>query len=458
MKATAGEDRWHPARLIPVAGIRGQEEQERRATSALLAVIRAVPEFGHALIDDLGAPKGRISTFTEIQLKDAEGKLSIPDGAVVVERGKTVWRALVEVKTGVAELGGEQVSRYLEMARDHGFNTVITISNQITATSGDVPYTIDRRKTKRVDLHHLSWWRIITEAVLQHRHRGVSDPDQAWILGELIAYLDHDNSGASGFEGMGDAWVNVRDAARQGTIQQAARETRAVAARWEQFLDYLALGLSQDLGRDVATVRPRGQDLETRLAGLTQALADPGTLAGALRVPDAIGSLAIVANLRAQQVSTSVTFDAPKDGRPSARVNWLLRQLQDAPPDLRIETAFAGARDSAVALLKDAAPYPQRLLSSVDPKREPRAFTLTLTRKMGLKAGKGAGSFAGDTKRQTVDFYGEIVQNLKAWHPRAPKLPDQPESVPETPQAEPPPFISHEREIGEATGPSESPA
>lgn len=32
------------------AGIKGQEEQERRATSSLLAVIRAVPEFGHALL------------------------------------------------------------------------------------------------------------------------------------------------------------------------------------------------------------------------------------------------------------------------------------------------------------------------------------------------------------------------------------------------------------------------
>src|SRR4051794_28910901 len=33
------EETWHPARLIPVAGIKGQEEQERRATSTLLAVM-----------------------------------------------------------------------------------------------------------------------------------------------------------------------------------------------------------------------------------------------------------------------------------------------------------------------------------------------------------------------------------------------------------------------------------
>src|SRR4051812_12880288 len=111
------EATWHPARLIPVAGIKGQEEQERRATSALLAVMGAVPEFGLALLAPLGAPRGRIEAFAEIQLRDGDGKLSIPDGALVVQRGRKQWRALVEVKTSHAELTGEQVGRYLDMAR-----------------------------------------------------------------------------------------------------------------------------------------------------------------------------------------------------------------------------------------------------------------------------------------------------------------------------------------------------
>jgi len=39
----------------------------------------------------------------EVQLKDTDGNLSIPDGAIVVARGKTRWSCLVEVKTGGAE-------------------------------------------------------------------------------------------------------------------------------------------------------------------------------------------------------------------------------------------------------------------------------------------------------------------------------------------------------------------
>lgn len=132
------EDTWQRARLLPTVGIKGQEEQERRATSSLLAVMHAVPEFGHALLRELGAPKSPIiKTFTEVRFKDAAGKSQIPDGAIVCERGKKRWSCLVEVKTGSAALRDEQVASYLDLARDNGFDGVLTISNQITAVSTD---------------------------------------------------------------------------------------------------------------------------------------------------------------------------------------------------------------------------------------------------------------------------------------------------------------------------------
>ena len=73
------------------------------------------------------------------------------------------------------------------MAREHGFDAVLTISNEITATLRESPVAVDRRKVRSVGLFHLSWWRVITEAIVQHRFRGIEDPDQARILGELIA-------------------------------------------------------------------------------------------------------------------------------------------------------------------------------------------------------------------------------------------------------------------------------
>ena len=180
------EDRWLPARLIPTSGIKGVDEQEKRATSALLSVMMAVPEFSRALLRKVEARAGSLKAYIEPPFTTTTGKMR-PDGALVVRRGANVWRAFVEVKTGTNELNREQIEGYLDLARDENFNAVITISNQLTTAVDSHPLTVDRRKTKKVGLYHWSWVEILSEAVLQREFRGVSDQDQAWILGELIA-------------------------------------------------------------------------------------------------------------------------------------------------------------------------------------------------------------------------------------------------------------------------------
>lgn len=447
---------WQPARLIPVAGIRGQEEQEARSASAFLAVLSAVPEFSHALLGDLGAPKTRAQTFTEVRFRDAEGKQHRPDGAIVVTRGSRTWSALVEVKTGAALLDASQVNRYLDVARDNGFDAVLTISNEITAKPEDAPVAVDRRKLRRVALYHLSWWKIVTTAVLQHRFRGVRDVDQAWILGELIAYLDHENSGASGFQDMGSSWVAVREGVLNGTQRATDPTTRDVVEHWEQFIDYLALGMSRDLGRDVEPIRPRKQGLVERIEAGVRTLTTDGRLSVSIRVPDAAAAIGVTADLRTRQVTTTVDVSAPRDGRQLTRVNWLLRQLADAPGSLRITTSFANTRETESDLLSVARDDPSKLLSPSDARREIRGFEVAMSRPLGQKNGRGKGSFIADTRQQVLDFYAIVVQNLNPWQPKAPRLPDAPADVPETPQSEPPPFVAAaEREVGDARLPDE---
>lgn len=447
--AAPDQDSWHPARLIPTVGIRNTDEQEKRATSSLLAVMRAVPEFGHALVNPLGAPRGRISTYTEVQLKDPAGKTHIPDGAIVVERGKTRWRCLVEVKTSAVELRSDQVERYLDMAREHRFDAVLTISNQITSAADQSPVQVDKRRLRSIGLYHLSWWRVLTEAIVQHRHRGIADPDQAWILGELIAYLDDEKSGASGFQDMGEDWVKVRNGAGDGTLRASDAMVRGVAERWDQFIDYLCLGLGQDLGREVRPVRPRSQSVAARLDAVATGLADQGVLSAAIRVPDAIGPVTVEADLRARRVTTSVTVDAPADGRPATRINWLVRQLKDAPAGLIIEASFPNVRGTTASVLSELRDNPQALLSA-DPKRPPKTFRLALSGPLGTKRGKGEKSFVRETRQQTIAFYRDLVQDLRPWRASAPKLPDEPAEVPATATSDPPLFSGEDREPGEA--------
>ena len=421
----ASSELWMPARLIPVAGIRGQDEQEIRAASSLLAVMGAVDEFGKGLLKEIGAPAGRISTFTEVPLEAPDGKVWRPDGVIAVERGKTSWKCLVEVKTGNAPLGSEQISAYLDLAREHGFQAVLTISNQISGSSTDVPVTVDRRKLRSVELRHLSWWRILTEAIIQHQHRGVRDPDQAWILGELIAYLEHEKSGAVGFEDMGQNWVPVRNAARDGTLRPGDERVRDVVDRWEQFVEYLCLGLSQDLGVEVLSAQSRSKDGQVWTDELLKRLEGDGILSSSFKVPGAVGPIEVEADLRARLTRVSVKVGAPREGRPLTRINWMLRQLRKAPDDLRIEVRFARTKESTALLLRDVGEDPKGLLSPSDPKREPRSFTLSLARPLGTKRGKGERSFVLETRRQVVSFYGDLVEGLSDWRPKAPKLPTE---------------------------------
>lgn len=416
-------DSWRHARLIPTFGSRSDKEREKRATSCLLAVMHGVPEFGHALLKELGAPKSPvIETFAEVRFKNGGGKTVVPDGAIVCQRGKTKWTCLVEVKTGTDRLTEDQVSGYLDIARDEGFDAVLTISPQITASSSESPVAVDKRKLRSINLFHYSWWRVLTEAVVQQRYRGISDPDQEWVLRELIFYLSSEASGALGFEDMGEDWVAVRAAGRDGTLRLGDSGARGVAERWDQFSSALALSLSQELGANVQPQRPRGQTTPERIDEIVKVLIEAGELSTTLRIPDAIGPLTIRADLRSQQTLTSVSIEAPKDGTARGRFGWLTRQLKEAPGDLRLEAAFPNARSTTTTTLDQMRENPKALEYEQDPKRPPRSFVLSRCEQMGKKRGRSEGSFVRETSSQVLSFYSELIQDLKAWQAPAPKV------------------------------------
>ncbi len=125
------------------------------------------------------------------------------------------------MKTGVNELKRGQLENYLDVAREHGFDALLTISNELPAALGMHPTEVDGRKLRSVKLHHISWAEVLSHAVLQKEFRGVADPEQAWILGELIRYLEHPKSGALEFNDMGPNWVAVRDAVTARTLRKS---------------------------------------------------------------------------------------------------------------------------------------------------------------------------------------------------------------------------------------------
>lgn len=417
----AEEKPWNVARLIPTSGINGAEEQERRATSALLAVMSSVKEYGRTITGKMGAPAGAMGTYIEVPFLLADKKV-FPDGLIRVKRGSKTWTALVEVKTGGNELQREQLENYLDVAREHKFDALLTISNEIPPSAGTHPTTVDKRKLKSVSLHHLSWTEVLAAAVMQKEFRGVADPDQAWILGELIRYLEHPKSGAVEFTDMGASWVPVRDAVATGTLRKSDKDAAQIAGRFDALLRYGTLKLGQRLGADVTQVLSKAEAATPalRIAALTDMLVSEGKMSGAIRIPNTVSPLTLAVDLRAAQVTGSFSVTAPGDGRPTTRINWLLRQLKDAPETLRIEAFAARQRGGNAELLRTVRENLAVLIA--DPSKELKSFTITYLGKMGANRLAGRSGFIDSVIDGMFTSYDLIGQQLKDWAAAPPRL------------------------------------
>ncbi len=426
---------FQSARLIPVTGIKGALDQERRASSALLAVMRIVPEFAQALLKEAGAPVGRIVSFIEPEFK-MSGKRIRPDGLVVIRRGKREWRALFEVKTGKNNLDIAQVSSYLDVCREYKVDALVTVSNQVKNSSGAHPTQgIDQRKLRSTALHHLSWIKIITEAIVLREYTGVDDVEREEVLHELIRFLQSDASGASEFNDMGPAWSEVRDGIRASSIRKVDTQVLDVIASFESLVRYSSLTLSARLGVGAKEVVSRlaRSDYKKHLSSVASKLLTEKVLRGAIDVPGAAASLELEADLASGLLHCGSGFSAPDEGRNRSRLNWLIRQLKDAPDDALVQWSYKHARSSEqphrLADLRDKT-YEFELANN----REILNFRVELIRKMGTKRSAGQGGFISSVVDLFEEFYGTVLQRVSPWQSPAPRLSETvKEIIPEHP-------------------------
>jgi hypothetical protein len=308
----------------------------------------------------------------------------------------------------------------------HRIDALLTISNQVLTLTGEHPTAgLDSKKVKKVNLVHFSWVRILTEALLQKEHRGVSDPDQAWILGELIRFLQHPASGAHEFNDMGESWITVRDGVINSILTPGDKNVPLIIQNFESLMRFAAFRLSAKLGVNVKELAPKlakTDPVKFRQQSVLQFIST-GQLVGGLGVPNTVSEMQVVADLRMNQIRCTIEIKAPAEGRSLTRVNWLLRQLRDAPEGMRIETRVkhGGSQASNVALNSEAQAHPEKLVPSDS--REITGFTLTVMHKMGTKRGNGAGSFISTVIDAIELSYHSVLEKLNPWTAKAPKFP-----------------------------------
>jgi hypothetical protein len=181
--------------------------------------------------------------------------------------------------------------------------------------------------------------------------------------------------------------------------------------------------LGRQLGTEVVPVLSRKEqsDPALRAQALTETLCRDGVLTGAIRIPDTAGHLVVFADLRASKVTCYVDVEAPREGRPTTRVNWLLRQLKNAPADTRVEAFVQHGRGSSTAALLAAVREDPAVLVA-DATRELRSFRVAVSSGLGTKRGRGRGSFIDSVLTAVDGYYAEVLGSLRAWSATPPKL------------------------------------
>ncbi len=437
------------ARLIPVVA---DTSREQRITSAVMAAFMSVEEYGRHMLQMVGAPATKTSKIhccTEVifkKLQDEQQKFR-PDGLITVKAGAKSWTAIIEAKIGGTDLNKEQIEAYLDLARIHKVDAVITISNQFAAIPTHHPVKVNKQKVRTVSLYHWSWTAILSEAILLADYKGISDPDQAYILRELIRYLKHPSSKVASFSRMSAGWKDLCTAVQQDMALSRNQQYVIDGVKdWHQLVRYISLKMSLAVGKTVSVVMTRAQerDPSIRMQDDIATLVASNRLESIFDVPNAAARIKFTADIKSRTFHVSMRLKSPTDkSRSSALVNWAIRQLSKCEDQsLIIRAIWPGRVQDTGASLEQLRENP-RLLINANPALMPVAFDFVRVIDVAGRF-RGASTFVESAVNVVPEFYGDIGQHLRAWIAPAPKYDERPIEL-----VEKRPAIEHEPRMTE---------
>lgn len=411
------------ARLVPVVA---ETSAEKRIASVFLAVLPAIPELANALLGSVGVRVGKrtkIETYTEVVLKSDVDMRFRPDGLIRVENGRNSWSALVEAKIGKGEVQEDQVSHYLELARENGVDAVITISNQLVARADHPPVRPNKALLRRTKLFHWPWMWVRTKCELLQLDDAIEDADQRFLLDEFLRFLKHEKTGVAGFTQMNKGWPElVRGVAAQTPLKRSSEAVEEAVGAWLEEQRDLCLQLSRHVGAAVQLKLERKlrDDPVGRLKAEIGKLVESNALTATLQVPDAASDIDICADIARKTVSVAMNVKAPQDRvSAKARINWLLRMVKSDDPRIIVRARWPGRGGATQASVAQARAAPE-VLQPANAKLSPHGFEVILLEELGRRF-TGPRTFIEDVERLTPEFYDLVGQHLRAWTPPPPK-------------------------------------
>ena len=417
-----------PVRLFPVVP---ESCKEQKSLSIVLATMISVKPFAERVLAPLGVKvrkRTTINCHTEVTLtNELKNIKDRPDALLVVDFGKTSWSALVEAKVGKHVVEPEQLERYIELAKANNVDAVITVSNELTASPDINPTQLPKTLPKNVSLYHLSWASILTSAFLLAASK--DDPyendDEAFIISELIRYLEHPNSGLVPLDQMNRDWPQIVGSVQAGhPISAKSAAISEMITTWRQESRDVALIMTRKLKEAASIVSSRSNLNNPSAWNEMEAkkFVQDKILSFDLDVPNAASRIRVEADFLRRAVRVSMKLSAPTDrASNSARVNWLLKQLPANKREKVILTCITRGKGQNYG----------RMANEIDSKSdkikqlaEIVSFEVEMSSDLGAKFNSRK-KFIEALESLVPVFYQNVGQHLQAFVPPPPKLEKQ---------------------------------
>lgn len=191
------------ARLIP-----NFKQTERKLLSVFLALLDISPEIRGVFLELCEYRGGKNSKFysrMEVTFSGSRYPEVRPDGLIHCIRGQSNWSLFVEAKAEGAQIRSDQIHAYAELAKLVGVNGILTLSNEFARKPHDIPYHLDGKKIRHLDVYHFAWADIRTFLELQRKNEKLT-PTEVAVLGQCLEFFWDEKSGIRTFDAMPEQW------------------------------------------------------------------------------------------------------------------------------------------------------------------------------------------------------------------------------------------------------------
>ena len=426
-------------RLFPIYS---DNQLERRAVSIFLSIMKEVPEFRFSILNLLGVrfrKKGDFQCFTEIHFKNLPEhfknkyhKHEVPDGLIMVETSNGFWSALIEAKVDRNNLEIEQIKDYIDIAKENKFNAILTISNQFAALPTHHPLEYSKRDRKGLDLYHLSWSAIITEAEIIVGNNEIENKAHEFLLKEFSTCFSNEKLKiVRYFDAMNKEWPELTKSIRNDSHLKIDDEiVKNTISSWHQEQRDICLKLVKDGNLPSVKIKMPNDHIRNpgqRISDDSRELIDSGQLKFEIDIKNSASPLLVVADIKKRMLICSMTTNVPDD-KPTirGRIGWIVKQLKglDDKDGVFIDIYWKGRSDPFSSNLKDLSENG----NSIDKENkslEIRSFTVkkSLDLSNNFESKK---KFIEYLEPFVFRFYDQIGENLERWVPKPPRMKEVP--------------------------------